>query len=223
MSFWRHTLAITRKDIISEVRSKEIVFSVLVFALLAVVIFNFAFGSDPQTISLVAPGILWVTFAFSGVLSLNRAFIIERESGCMEALLVSPASRESIYLGKALGSLVFMLLVEIIVLPAFAVLFNISIISAQVIVITLLTTLGFVAVGTLFAAMAVNTKAREMVLPILFLPIVSPLVISAVKATELALGGGLWGDMASWLEIIIAFDVVFVTIAYLIFGYVIEE
>jgi heme exporter protein B len=223
VSFWRQALAITRKDIISEVRSREIIFSVLVFALLAVVIFNFAFGSDPQTLSRVAPGIMWVTFAFSGVLSLNRAFIIERESGCMEALLVSPASRESIYVGKGLGSLVFMLLVEIIVLAAFAVLFNLPIISVPVLVTMLLTTIGFVAVGTLFAAMAVNTKARELVLPILFLPIISPLVLSAVKVTDQAITGGTWGDMASSLEIIAAFDVVFVTIAYLIFGFVIEE
>lgn len=223
MSFWRKVLAIMRKDVISEMRSKEIVFSVLVFALLSVVVFNFAFSADTETMNLIAPGVLWVTFAFSGVLSLNRAFIIEREAGCMEALLSSPVSRETIYIGKVLGSLVFMLLVEIIILPAFSLLFNINVFSWELITITLFATIGFVAVGTLFAAMAVNTKAREMVLPILFLPIISPVIIAAVKASGQALAGEGWGEILTWLEIIIAFDIVFTTASYLVFSFVIEE
>ncbi len=223
MSFWRHTLAITRKDIISEVRSKEIVFSVLVFALLAVVIFNFAFGSDPQTISLVAPGILWVTFAFSGVLSLNRAFILEKEEGRLEGMMVAPVSREAIYTGKMLGSLLFMLIIEAIALPIFFFLFNLAVFSLQLVVIIFLTTVGFVAVGTLFSALAVNTKAREMVLPIIFLPVIVPIIISAVKASGLALSGESWGKMASWLQIIAAFDVIFLVVSYLVFSSVIEE
>ncbi len=223
MRFWRKVIAITWKDVLSEMRTKEIIFSVLVFTLLVIVIFNFAFGTSQQTIELVAPGMLWVTFAFAGMLSLNRAFILEKEEGCLEGLMVCPISREVFYVGKLLGSLLFMLIIEAIALPIFAFLFNLAVLSLQLIAITVLTTIGFVAVGTLFSALAVNTKAREMVLPILFLPIVVPIIISAVKASGLALSGESWGSVSSWLQIIGAFDVIFLVVSYLIFAFVIEE
>ncbi|MFC2073115.1 heme exporter protein CcmB [Chloroflexota bacterium] len=223
MSFWRKVLTITWKDVLSEMRTREIIFSVLVFTLLVIVIFNFAFGASQGTIALVAPGILWVTFAFAGVLSLNRSFIMEKEEGCLEGLMVSPISREAIYVGKMLGSLLFMLIIEAIALPIFAFLFNLAALSPQVITITVLTTIGFVAVGTLFSALAVNTKAREMVLPILFLPIVVPIIIGAVKASGLALSGESWSGLSSWLQIIGAFDVIFLVVSFLIFAFVIEE
>ncbi len=223
MSFWRKVAAITWKDALTELRTKEVIFTVLVFAILVIVIFNFAFGTTAEALALVGPGILWVTFAFSGVLSLNRAFISEREAGCLEGLMAAPMSREAVYVGKMLGSLISMLVVEIVALPIFALFFNLNVFSLPLIVTTLLATTGFVAVGTLFSALAVNTRAREMVLPILFLPIVVPVIISAVKASGLALTGGSWGDMFQWLQIIVAFDVIFLVVSYLVFGYVIEE
>ena len=215
--------AIMRKDIIAEMRTREVIVSVLVFAMLVIVIFNFAFGTDRPTMETVAPGILWVTFAFAGVLSLNRSSIPEKEEGCLEGLLACPVGREAIYLGKMLSSFIFMLVVEAITLPVFALLFNLPVLSPEIITITVLATLGFVAVGTLFSALAVNTKAREMILPILFLPIAVPVIISAVKATELALAGDSWGGLFSWLQIIIAFDIVFLVVSYLIFNFIIEE
>ena len=223
MSFCRQVAAITWKDILSEMRTREVIFSVLVFTLLVIVIFNFAFVANQEIIALVAPGILWVTFAFAGVLSLNRSFILEKEEGCLEGLMVCPVSREVIYVGKMLGSLLFMLIVEAIALPIFAFLFNLAVLSSQVITITVLTTIGFVAVGSLFSALAVNTKAREMVLPILFLPIVVPIIIGAVKASGLALAGEPWGALSSWLQIIVAFDVIFLVVSFLGFAFVIEE
>ncbi len=223
MSFWQKALAITRKDALSEMRTREIVFSVLVFTLLVIVIFNFAFGASQEMVALVAPGILWVTFAFAGVLSLNRSFILEKEEGCLEGLMVCPVSREAIYVGKMLGSLLFMLIIEAIALPIFAFLFNLEVLSLQIVVITVLTTVGFVAVGTLFSALAVNTRAREMVLPILFLPIVIPLIIFAVKASGLAISGEPWSSLSPWLQIIVAFDAIFLVVSFLIFAFVIEE
>ena len=223
MRFWRKVIAIAWKDTLSEMRTKEIIASVLVFTLLVIVIFNFAFSASQEMMVLVAPGILWVTFAFAGVLSLNRSFILEKEEGCLEGLMVCPVSRETIYVGKMLASLLFMLIIEAIALPIFALLFNLAVLSPQLIVITVLTTVGFVAVGTLFSALAVNTKAREMVLPILFLPIVVPLIISAVEASGLALSGEQWGSLASWLGIIGAFDAVFLVVSFLVFTYVIEQ
>ncbi|GAI86929.1 unnamed protein product, partial [marine sediment metagenome] len=209
MIFWSKALAITWKDTISEIRSREIVFSVLVFTLLVIVIFNIAFGASQETMKLVAPGILWVTFAFAGVLSLNRSFIVEKEQDCLEGLMACPVSREVIYVGKMLGSLLFMLIVEAIALPVFTLLFNLPVLSLQLITITFLATVGFVAVGTLFSALAVNTRAREMILPILFLPVVVPVLIGAVEASGLALSGESWSRLSSWLGIIVAFDAIF--------------
>ena len=223
MKFWRKAIAITWKDTLSEMRTKEIVFSVLVFTLLVIVIFNFAFSASQERMLVMAPGILWVTFSFAGVLSLNRSFIMEKDEGCLEGLMACPINREAIYVGKMLGNFIFMLIIEVIALPIFTFFFNLPVFSLQIITITILTTLGFVAVGTLFSALAVNTKAREMVLPILFFPVVIPIIICAVKATELALSGNSWSSLASWLQIIGAFDVIFIVVSYLIFTFAIEE
>jgi heme exporter protein B len=223
MNFWNKVIAILWKDILSEMRAREIIITVLVFTLLIIVIFNFAFGANQQMIQSVAPGMLWVTFAFAGVLSLNRSFVSEKQEGCIEGLMGCPVNREVIYAGKMLGSLVFMLIIEVIALPAFALLFNLEVLSLQIIVITLLTTVGFATVGTLFSALAANTKAREMVLPILFFPIVVPIIVCAIKATDAAFSGGSWGDLSPWIQIIMAFDAIFLVAAFWIFEYVIEE
>lgn len=223
MKSWRKIWAIVWKDLLSEMRTKETILSVLVFTLLVIVVFNFAFGSNQELLKQIAPGILWIMFTFAGVLSLNRAFIIEKEDTAIEGLMACPINRELIYFGKAISSLIFMLIVEVIALPVFALLFNLPVLSLAVAAITLLSTIGFVAVGTLFSAMAVNTRARELVLPILFLPVVSPVVISAVNGSGLAISGEPWSNLMSWLEIIVAFDVIFVIAAFLVFPYVIEE
>jgi heme exporter protein B len=223
VSTWSKALAVTRKDILSEVRTKEIVFSALIFAILVIITFNFAFGADQTSMTLVAPGILWVTFTFAGVLSLNRSFVAEKEENCLEGLMIAPMPREVIYIGKGLGSLLFMIVIEIIALPVFTLLFNVNAISLPVIVITLLATIGFAAVGTLFSALAVNTKARDMVLPILFLPVVVPVIISAVKATGLALAGSAWPDLYSWLAILAAFDAIFMVVSFWVFPFIVEE
>ncbi len=223
MNFIRNSLAITWKDLISEMRTKEIVFTVLVFTLLVIVIFNFTTGFTQEMIDVAAPGLLWATFSFSGVLSLNRTFVKEKENGCLDALMASPISREAIYIGKVMGSAIFMLAIELIAIVLFSFLFNINVFRFPILVITLLATIGFSAVGALFAALSTNTRAREMVLPILFLPVVLPLVISAVKASERVLAGKSWGELSPWLPMIIAFDVIFTSISFIVFTFVIEE
>lgn len=224
MKFLSKAVAITWKDVLSEVRAKETIPSVLIFAVLVIVIFNFAFGAGPEQMKLVVPGILWTTFVFAGMLSLNRTFIQEKEQGCLEALMICPVKRQDIYIGKTLANFIFLTVIEAISLPIFVILFNLPIIVLpKLIVITILATIGFISVGTLFAALSVNTKAREMVLPILFLPVVVPVILSAVEASALALTGESWSSMASWLQIIAAFDVIFMVVSYLIFEYVIEE
>lgn len=223
MKFWSKAMTIAWKDTLSELRSKEITSSVLVFALLVIVIFNFAFGADQEMMRKVAPGMLWTTFVFAGILSLNRSFIPEKEQGCLEGLMICPVSRDVIFAGKAMSSLLFLLIVETVALLAFAMLFSVPILSPQIILVTLVTTVGFVAVGTLFSALAVNTKAREMVLPILFLPVVIPIIIGAVKASEAALATGSWSGIGSWLQIILAFDIIFLVVSFLTFDFVIVE
>ncbi len=223
MKLLAKALVIAWKDILSETRTREIITSVLVFAVLVIVIFHFAFGGSQQEMLELAPGMLWVTFSFAGVLSLNRSFIKEKEENCLEGLRVCPVSREAIYVGKMLGSLLFMLLVEAIVMPIFALLFNVGVISLTLVAITLLATVGFAAVGTLFSALAVNTRAREMVLPILFFPIVAPVIIGAVNASAAILNGDPWSSMSAWFGIIAAFDVIFLVVSFLVFPFVIEE
>ncbi len=216
-------VAIIWKDILSELRTREIAVSVLVFAILIIVIFSFAFDSGKDAIGLVAPGILWVAFTFAGVLSLNRTFATEREKGCLEGLMLCPVSRDVLYWGKMFASFVLMLTIEIIVTPIFLILYDLPLFVPELVPIIALATLGFVSVGTLFSALTVNIRARDIMLPLLFFPTVVPVIIAAVEATQIALDGKPFSDMASWLQIMGAFDAIFLVISAFTFEFVIEE
>lgn len=225
MGFLRKVWAIVRKDVITELRTKEMLSSMFVFALLVIVIFNFAFDPGMENIVEVAPGILWVAFTFAGVLGLNRSFILEKEKECMQGLLLAPIDRGAIYLGKMMGNVLFMFVVEAITLPFFAIFFNFSIfhLLPQLALIIVLSTIGFASVGTVFSAMSVSTKTREVMLPILLFPIVVPVIIAAVKSTGEILDGKSLSDIAAWLKLLGAFDVIFLVVSFLTFEYVIEE
>ncbi len=216
-------VAILWKDILSELRTKEIAASVLFFAILVIVVFSFAFDPEDDTMGLVAPGVLWVAFTFAGVLGLNRMFAMEKEKGCLEGLMLCPVDRDIIYWGKMAGSFIFMLIVEVIVTPIFLILFDLPLFMPELALIAVLATTGFVSVGTLFSALATNTRAKDVLLPILFFPIVIPVIICAVKASEVAFDGKPFGDMLSWLGIMGAFDVIFLVVSALVFEFVIEE
>jgi heme exporter protein B len=216
-------LAIVHKDIIAELRTKEMFSSMFVFALLVIVIFNFAFELRVANIKQVSPGVLWVAFTFAGMLGLNRSFILEKDKGCLEGLLLAPVDRSAIYFGKMLGNLIFMSVVEAIVLPIFWVLFNPPLFSPALILVIVLGTLGFAGVGTLFSAIAVHTRAREVMLPILLFPIVVPLMIAAVKITGGLLDGQPLSEMRNWLNLLVGFDVIFLAVSYMTFDYVVEE
>jgi heme exporter protein B len=223
IGFLRKVLAIVHKDIIAELRTKEMFSSMFVFALLVIVIFNFAFELRVANVKQVAPGVLWVTFTFAGMLGLNRSFILEKDKGCLEGLLLVPVDRSAIYFGKMLGNLIFISVVEAIVLPIFWVLFNPPLFSPALILVIVLGTLGFAGVGTLFSAIAVHTRAREVMLPILLFPIVVPLMIAAVKTTGGLLDGQPLSEMRNWLNLLVGFDVIFLTVSYMTFDYVVEE
>ncbi len=211
------------KDILLEVRSRDLVISVLVFGVVVVVVFNFALNATPQRVTAVAPGILWVAFAFAGVLAMNRAFVREREEGGLDGLLLTPVSRDAIFLGKAAASFVFMLLVEAVLLPIFAGLLNFSAISFSLVLTILLATLGFALVGTLFSAIAVQTRSREIMLPVLFFPVILPVLVGAVEATKQSIGGETVVGLGHWLPLLGAFDALFLVICPWVFSIVVEE
>ncbi len=211
------------KDILLELRSRDLVVSLLVFGLVVVVVFNFALNATPQLVSAVTPGILWVAFAFAGILAMNRAFVREKEEGGLDGLLLSPVSRDSIFLGKAAASFIFMLLVEAVLLPIFAGLLNFPLASFTLILTIVLATFGFAVVGTLFSAITVQTRSREILLPVLFLPVILPVLVGAVEATKQALGGETVVGLGHWLPLLGAFDALFLVICPWIFSIVVEE
>ena len=216
-------LAIAWKDIVLETRTKDIVTAVLAFSLLVIVVFNFAIDPTPRTIGLVAPGILWIAFVFGGVLGLNRSFGTEKDNGNIHALMVAPVSREVIFFGKTLSNLIFMLVVELITLPIFAMLFNFSLEVAELLPVALLATLGIVTVGSVFSSMAVNTRAREVMLPLLFLPVALPAIIAAVEISGSVLAGDGMFSNAEWLAVLAAFDAIFLVVCPIAFNAVVED
>jgi len=211
------------KDMLTEFRTREIIISVLVFALLVLVIFSFAFGTGADMTEMVAPGILWVALTFGGVIGLSRTFAVEKENSRLEGLMLCPVDRAIIYWGKLAGSFTFMLAVAVVVTPVFLALFNLPVFLPRLALVIVLALIGFAAVGTLFSALAVNTRARDIMLPILFLPVVVPVIVSAVKATAPILAGAPWGDMLTWLQIMVAFDIIYLVAATLVFEFVVEE
>jgi heme exporter protein B len=215
--------AIFWKDLLNEIRTKEIIVSVLVFVLLVLVIFNFAFDIGINQSDTVASGVLWVALTFGGVIGLNRTFAVEKENSRLEGLMLCPVDRAVIYWGKLAGIFTFMLVIAVVITPIFLALFNLPLFLPRLALIILLAVLGFSAVGTLFSALAVNTRSRDIMLPVLFLPVVVPVIVAAVEATGPVLAGSPWGDILTWLQILVAFDIIYLIVATLVFEFVIEE
>ena len=218
-------LLVARKDLAIEYRTRSAFISAVVFALLAIVIFNFAW--DPTAVSAIdlAPGVLWVTFTFAGLLGLHRSFAVEQADHAMDGLLASPIARESIFLGKMGANLVFVLAVQAIAIPGVALFYNLPLDRGMVAVagIAVLAAIGLVAVGTLFSAMAANTRLAELLLPMLALPFFVPIVIPAAQATAKLLAGRPVSEAFAWLKILVAFDLVFVVGCALLFPFMFEE
>ncbi len=220
---YNKVLSLVAKDVLNEMRTKEVLTSVFVFALLVVFIFGFAIEPKAETVAIVAPGMLWVTMSFACVLCFGRSFIQEKEHGCLDGLMLCPISRDTIFWGKMIGNSIFLLIVELAILPFFFVFLNLPFsFLPGIALIVLLTTLGFVSVGTLLSAMSVNTRARDIVLPILLFPTIVPVFIAAVQCTSAILKGFGWGEFSNWLEMILAFDVIFMVVSSFVFKYAIE-
>jgi len=214
-------LAVIWKDLMLEARGRETIASLFVLGLLVLVLFNFAVDIDASNVASIAPGILWIAIVFSATLALGRAFAIERENGCMTGLLLAPLDRGSLYLAKLIVNVLVLLIFEALLLPFFVLLFGLGISAAlpHLLLVLLAGTIGLGAVGTLFALAALGTRARELMLPLLILPLQIPLLIAAVRASDMVLKGASVLALGAWGNLLVGFDVLFVTAGWLVFEY----
>ncbi len=215
--------AVLWKDLRIELRTKDAFTSMAVFAVLALLIMNFAFELRVPDKSMVVPGVLWVAVAFSGVLGLGRAFVNEKDKGSLAGLMLAPVDRSAIYFGKMLANLIFILVVEVFILPLIVLFFNVPLISAPLLLILLLGTIGLAAVGTVFSALTVNTRAREVLLPVLLFPILLPVLIAGIRSTIGLLEGDTLADLTNWLQLLAFFDLLYIVVAFVTFDHVVEE
>jgi heme exporter protein B len=215
--------AILWKDLVVEWRSHELVSGMLVFAILAILIFNFALDLEIHTSAGLSSGILWVTLVFSGTVGLNRSMAAEKDRGCLEGLLLAPVDRSAIFFGKVLGNWLFMLLVAVILLPIYSVLYSVNLFNAGLLIVVVLGTAGYALTGTLLAAMSIQTRAREMLLPILLFPVAFPLMLAAVKAGSGFLQGFTLIENQSWIALLVDYDVIFTALGLMFFDVIMEE
>jgi heme exporter protein B len=225
VTFFRQAGAIFWKDVLTEFRTKDALTSMLLFGLLVILMFHFAFEPDSMETERFGPGLLWMTFLFAGLLGMNRAFAGERENDGLQGLKLAPISWSAIYLGKMLANLSFMLLVEAVILFCFGLFFNFNLMPrlGWMCGITLLGTLGFASIGTILAAVSMNTRMSDVMLPILLLPIALPVVIGAVEATAAIFTDPPGETLGFWVKFLVAFNIIFITLPLMMFEYVLEE
>jgi len=225
MAGLRKVYLLLAKDLLAELRNRETFTVMLFFAVLVLFLFHFGLHPERETTALVAPGLLWLAFMFTGVLGLGRSFQGEQENDCLEQLLLIPGDRGHIYLGKFAGNVVFMVAVELVIIPLFALFFNLDLWGAflPLLGIAWLGTIGLAAIGTLFSALTANLRAREVLFPLLLFPLVVPVIIGAVTATSIVLSGGTLSEAGDWLKLLSAFDTIFLVTAYLTFEFIVEQ
>ncbi|MDA8210302.1 MAG: heme exporter protein CcmB [Clostridia bacterium] len=224
MTYFNQIGTLVWKDLTSELRTKEMLSSMLIFSFLTTVVFNFAFDPDTETIKRVFPGIIWVAFSFAGILGLNRSFLNEKSNDCIMGLMLCTPDKGIIYLGKMLSNLIFIYIMEAITLPILFVLFDYRLKGSLLflLLVIILGTWGFIAIGTFLSALAVNTKNSEILLPIILFPLVIPLLIAAVQASGSILSGGSWPEWSNWFKILVGFDAIFTVVPWLMFDYLLE-
>ncbi len=215
------------KDILSEIRSRETVSSLFFFALNVILIFSFSFTTDHDTILTLMPGLIWVAFGFTSILGLGKSFLAETNNDCLSYLQMAPAGKGAIYIGKCCTNLILMLLVELILLPLFVLFFNLDLMNLDklffLLLVCLLATIGLSALGTLFSALTVQTRAREVMFPLLLLPLEVPVFIGAVEATRGVLMGDPFSSYQHWLELLMVFDLVLTVTSFWMFEFILDD
>lgn len=223
---WRQFRAVLKKDLLLELRSKDVITSTFLFSVMALVIFYFAFSPNIKNMTLVAAGMLWVAVLFTSLLGLNRSFVHEKEEECLDGLLLCPVDRPVIFAAKFAGNFVFLVALEIIIIPIFTLFFLKGLGGtgwAELVLILLMGNIGMCAVGTLLATISANTRAKDLLLPILYLPVMMPFMMQVVSYTNAVFAGKGTGDMSSWLYLVIGFDIIFVLVGYALYDFVIGE
>jgi heme exporter protein B len=221
--FIQAVIAILRKDLRTELRSRELVSAMGLFALLSILIFSFALELDRIARQEAISGVLWVTVVFASILGLNRSLAMERDQGNLDAMLLAPINRAAIFLGKLIGNYLFALVVGLLLLPVMTILFNMALFQPWLILILFLGTLGFSTIGTLLATMTVQTRARESLLPIVMLPVALPVLLASVRASTNILTNAPIDDWIAWPQILIVVDVIYLILCFLLFEFVIED
>ncbi|MCA9484636.1 MAG: heme exporter protein CcmB [Nitrospina sp.] len=224
-SFFGQVRAIVWKDFLTEFKTRELFSSMFVFAVLVILIFIFSVDLSLVNSEEVGPGVLWVAVIFAGTLGLNRSFTLEKENSGLQGLLLAPIDRAAIYFGKMLSNLIFFLVMEAFILPVFMVFFNIDLLSnlGPLLLVLLIGTLGFSALGTLLSSLSSNLKTREIMLPLLLYPLMVPIAIGAVRLTEQVLTGGALGDMMNWVGLILCFDVIYLAVSIMTIDHILED
>ncbi len=221
--YFKYIWIIFRKDVLVEMRSKEITLSVFIFSFITLVIFNFAFDPTPKTVLYVAPGILWSAILFGGVLGLNRAFATEVDDGGWGAILVSPVPKDALFFGKVLSTFALMILVEGILLSLMIVMFDLQINWPAMLLVSFMALFGFSVLGTLFSAISVFTRAQEVMLPILFLPLISPVIIAAVECSgQIFMGGDIF-EVIDWVGFMGALNLLYIVLCPFCFGLTLKQ
>lgn len=212
------------KDLLLEIRRRESLVTMFFFGTLLLFVFHFAFEMPRERAPEMAPGLLWLAFLFTGTLGLTQLFQPERENHCLDALLLSPMDRAALYLAKVFFNLVLMLVVEIVVLPLFWVLFNLDSwrLLPTIFMVAFLGTLGFCVLGTLFSAVTMRARARELLLPLILFPLMIPVILATIRTMEVILRSGDASEASDWLRLLLGFDVIFLTAGFLVFEWVIE-
>ena len=220
----REAWAVFRKDVVIERRAKEGANALAFFAVLLLFLFYFALGPDRERIRAALPGLFWLAFLLAGLLGLGRAFALERENDCLDALILAPGDKGGIYLGKVAGTTALMLAMEVTFIAATGLFYNLDLWAAVpgLLLVACAGTVGFAAVGTLFAAMTAQLRAREVLLPVLLLPLTVPVLLASVRLTEAALSGEAWAQVRPWWQLLLGFDVVFLVVGFLTFEFVLE-
>ncbi len=218
-------LAIARKDELAELRGRHATVSTLFFSAVVLLLFGFALGPDSARLAVAAPGLLWLAVVFAGMLAVSRLHLLETDDDALEQLALYPIGRRAIFLGKALAGLAVMLVLGLLVLGAVGILFAVDVAGAwlPLVVTVLLGAIGIAAVGTFYAGVTVRLRAREVMLPLLMLPVLAPLLLGAVKATAAALAGDPFGELGAWLQLLVAFDVIMVVAGAATYGYLLED
>ena len=212
------------KDLKLDLRRAENFFSMLFFTITILLIFAFALPTQLSKEIDVLSGMYWISFLLSGILSLNKSFHLEKENGCIHAVLVTPVARGSVFLGKMFATIVFILIVQALVIPVFGILFNSTVINHffRFLLLSLMASIGFASLGTLLAGLTADIRFKEILLPLLLFPLLVPLLLASVRLTQTMLGGqGLLVDV-DWIRLLMGFDLIFLIISFLIFEYVME-